>query len=134
MTVMPSGSCQVAPTGQTLHARRIGALEALGPQIEVALRRHLVLEGRVGLVEIDDAVLHLEDPDVLGGGLAIEIVLVDAGLDAAPEALALRDVEGVAEHHSGLRAGGLDRHVHAALQLRPAARAGRSSPPAPPPS
>src|SRR6266508_4280431 len=103
--------------GADLHTRRISALEALGAQVEVALRGHLVLEGRVGVVEIDDAVLHLEDADVLGGGAPVEVVLVDAGLDAAAEPLALRNVEGIAEHHAGLGAGGLDGDVHPAPQL-----------------
>ncbi len=79
-----------------------------------------MLEGRVGFVEVDLFALHLEDADVLGARPAIEIVLVDAGLDAGAVSLALGDVERVAEHHAGLRGRGLDPHVDVVLDLRQA--------------
>ena len=43
--------------------------------------------------------------------LPVEVVLVDAGLDAAPEALALRNVEGVAEEDSRQCIGGGDGDI-----------------------
>src|SRR5690606_24915577 len=100
-----------------LDARRVGALEALGAEIEVPFGRDLVLERGVRVVQVDLAGLHLEDADVLGARPAVEVVLLDARLHAVPEALALRDVEGVAEDDAGLRLRGLDVDLHALLEV-----------------
>src|SRR5690606_42159190 len=56
-----------------LDAGRVRALEALRAEVEVPLGRHLVLERRVRVVQVDLAVLHLEDADVLRARLPVEV-------------------------------------------------------------
>ncbi len=96
-----------------LGARRVVALLAGDGEVEVALARHLVgLVVGVGVLEIDAVALaHLEHADVVHLGIARQVVLVDAGVDAPAAADAASDVERVGEHDA------VDRRLDADSEL-----------------
>jgi hypothetical protein len=59
---------------------------------------------------------HLDPLDAFAGALAARlVVLLDAGLHAAPAADALADVQRVAHQHAGLGLGGIDGDLLAVL-------------------
>jgi hypothetical protein len=97
------------------------ALHALDGEVELAGpgdRLRLVVV--VGAVQVHVPVVELQDADVLHRRVAARVVLGDAGLHALPHALALGDVERVAEDdalHGGF---GADGDVLSVLALRPA--------------
>ena len=96
---------------------RIMLLGGFVPLLSYSMLMHYQLLQGGGVLEVDLAMLHLEDPDVLGVRVAVEVVLVDAGLHAAAVSLALRDVEGVAEDHARLRRGRRDGDILVVAQL-----------------
>ena len=85
---MPSGSCQVAPTGQTFTQGGLLALLALHRHVELALLGHRlrVVVGVGVLTSTPFVLVHLQHPDPLDLRIAGLVVLLDAGVDAAAAA------------------------------------------------
>ena len=85
--------------GAGADAGRVVALVALHGQVELALGGHLLVGPvvRRRLAEVEGAGLHLEDADVPHLRIVGQVVLAGAGLDAAPAAVANREVQRVGE-------------------------------------
>ena len=87
-----------------MHARRVVALLALDRHVELVRVRHGVIVVGVAVFEIHRAFLHFQHADVAVAGRAVVVVLMMAGLGAAPAADADAEIERVAEFHAFLRA------------------------------
>ena len=101
-----------------LDARGVAALLAGDRHVEMALLRDLgrVVVG-VGVAEVDALLLlHLQHADPVQLRVARLVVLLDAGVDAAPAADAAGQVERVGEEHAGQRRRVGHLHRHAALR------------------
>ncbi len=62
-----------------LGAGRFFAVKALGAHVELVVHRDLVIILAVAGARVELSGLHLKNPDILGVGFAVQIVLLDAG-------------------------------------------------------
>src|SRR5690554_925564 len=85
--------------GAHVHARRIVTLLTLHRQVVLTWRGHLVVVGRVALLQVEGALIHLEHPDVRVVRRSIVVVLLVAGLGAAAAPDAHAQVQRVTELH-----------------------------------